>query len=903
MFTIDPNRNRARSVTASALLVSVFFAWSVTSAQVRFEDVTAVMGLGGTGSWVDIDDDGWVDLAPRWHNVEGTRFVATGSGGGGEYWADLDNDGHMDFFAYPGGVVSFGEADGSYSGIGLPERPHGVSDGGVLLDFDSDGLVDVWWAGYENWPVVGAYPDGLYRNLGSRRFARPEVAPGPARPTRGVTACDFDNDHDVDVYGSNYRLQPNQLWINDGDGGFTESAGAHGALGGGGHSIGSAWGDIDNDGLFDLFAGNFAHPGQPQSRFLRNLGPESGHRFEDRGPCGVRYQESYASPALGDYDNDGDLDLFFTTVYGGDQVVLYRNDGDWRFTEVTGEAGLGGIRETYHGSWGDYDNDGDLDLTTKDRLYRSSGATGHWLKVRLIGNARGDRPEPGSVNRAAIGAQVRIQLGTRTLTRQVESATGRGNMNEQTLHFGLGSRLDPVDLAITWPDGFLQLVDGVEVDQMLTVGYRDCSIARDLPETYSRRPGETVPVTLTARGLLGATTIIETLPDGWAVADAAGGIAEGNTILFTFVEDVEVTYELLPSGACETAVFTSFISGPEDCVSEIAGASTIECDLTARGGVTFVTEGDALAFWRGSAPVAPGWNGPGFDDGEWENGTLGIGYGDDDDQTVLEDMPGNYVSVFGRVLFDLRELGVLDPSELGRLRLDVRYDDGCLIYLNGVEIKRANVPEGPISETTVALESHEAPSGCKARALAAPARRFIFRSRFSSLVRTSSLSARTTAASTARISRSFRRWPGPSSRFLRRSPRAARRGSCAARSSRRPSGGRRTSTTRRGSGDSSVSVTATGTTERFSMTCRAVTPLCFFARGSIFASSVFSLGTSRASSCVSASMTDSSRTSTVESFTGPTCRRAMSPRRLWRPRRSATRPRSARSPTRPAGAP
>ncbi|SVC70495.1 uncharacterized protein METZ01_LOCUS323349, partial [marine metagenome] len=218
-------------------------------AQVRFEDVTAVMGLDGTGSWVDIDNDGWVDLAPRWRNVEGTRFVATDAGGGGEYWADLDNDGHMDFFGYAGGSVSFGEADGSHSGFQLPERPHGVSDGGVLLDFDNDGLVDVWWAGYENWPVAGAYPDGLYWNQGSRRFALPEVAPGPARPTRGVTACDFDNDHDVDVYGSNYRLQPNQLWINDGDGSFTESAGAYGALGGGGHSIGSAWGDIDNDGL------------------------------------------------------------------------------------------------------------------------------------------------------------------------------------------------------------------------------------------------------------------------------------------------------------------------------------------------------------------------------------------------------------------------------------------------------------------------------------------------------------------------------------------------------------------------------------------------------------------------------------------------------------------------------
>ena len=84
-------------------------------AQVRFEDVTAVMGLDGTGSWVDIDNDGWVDLAPRWRNAEGTRFVATDAGGGGEYWADLDNDGHMDFFGYGGGLVSV-----SYTHLTLP---------------------------------------------------------------------------------------------------------------------------------------------------------------------------------------------------------------------------------------------------------------------------------------------------------------------------------------------------------------------------------------------------------------------------------------------------------------------------------------------------------------------------------------------------------------------------------------------------------------------------------------------------------------------------------------------------------------------------------------------------------------------------------------------------------------
>ena len=157
----------------------------------------------------------------------------------------------------------------------------------------------------------------------------------------------------MDVYVSNYRLQPNLLWRNDGNGAFSEEAGKLGAVGTspgfkGGHSIGAAWGDFDNDGLVDLFAGNFAHVDargdQPKSRFLRNLGEEKGYAFEDLGPRGVHYQESYASPAAADYDNDGNLDLFFTTVYAGapfgrkNNPVLFRNDGRIKVTDLSGSV-------------------------------------------------------------------------------------------------------------------------------------------------------------------------------------------------------------------------------------------------------------------------------------------------------------------------------------------------------------------------------------------------------------------------------------------------------------------------------------------------------------------------------------------------------------------------------------
>jgi hypothetical protein len=347
--------------------------------------------------------------------------------------------------------------------------------------------VDLYVGGYEDWDAGITYPDMILMNEKGQAF---KLAWSEVRyRARGVTACDLDQDGDLDVYVSNYRLQPNVLWLNDGSGKFQDVAAAYNAIATspgfeGGHSIGAAWGDFDNDGYFDLFAGNFAHQDdrgdQPKSRFLRNLGPQGQYHFQDLGTCGVFYQESYATPAAGDYDNDGDLDLFFTTVYGTasfsrkNHPVLYRNDGGFVFTDATASAQLAELAPTYQAAWADFDHDGDLDLATAGKLFenQTGGRPGgsptirrlgsHWLEVRLQGDGR-------KVNSSAIGAQVRIKLKDRTLTRQVEAGTGEGNQNDLVLHFGLGAQAGPVSLEIRWPNGATQRVKKAQCDRLIVV--------------------------------------------------------------------------------------------------------------------------------------------------------------------------------------------------------------------------------------------------------------------------------------------------------------------------------------------------------------------------------------------------------------------------------------------------
>ena len=225
---------------------------------------------------------------------------------------------------------------------------------------------------------------------------------------------------------------------------------SHGATAGAGHGIGAAFGDIDNDGLF--------------RHFLPVIFRTSGNPNHDFCEIGVRTSIMILKTWATAVSTGRNLtlrlllgiltttvtwtcsSLRFTPPKRRDSSAMTRELTDGSFTDVTDQWGLGGITGfNYRASFADFDNDGDLDLATQ-RIFRNDHSGNNWLKVRLEGDGT-------TINRSAIGTQVRALFDGLTLTRQVEGGTGEGNQNDLALHFGLGSYSGNIDLEVTWPDG------------------------------------------------------------------------------------------------------------------------------------------------------------------------------------------------------------------------------------------------------------------------------------------------------------------------------------------------------------------------------------------------------------------------------------------------------------------
>ena len=254
-----------------------------------------------------------------------------------------------DLFAADRSVAPFQEI-ASQVGLGRLD----IAGGTVTDDFDNDGLFDVVFTS-----VDFCSPARLYRNRGDGTFEDRTEAAGLATQLGGLNAThvDYDNDGWLDLFihrgGWEFPMR-NSLLRNNGDGTFTDvtrtaglSSGAYAT-----HSV--AWLDADNDGHVDVFVGHELAP----SQLFRNTGDG---RFSDvTATAGVGASTFVKGVTTGDYDNDGDADLYLSNMFGDN--LLYRNDGTGRFTEVGANAGVQSPFASFPTWFFDYDNDGALDL-------------------------------------------------------------------------------------------------------------------------------------------------------------------------------------------------------------------------------------------------------------------------------------------------------------------------------------------------------------------------------------------------------------------------------------------------------------------------------------------------------------------------------------------------------------
>jgi hypothetical protein len=451
-------------------------------------------------AWGDYDRDGFDDLllgsALHRNKGDGTFEDVTKAAGleglsaTGGVFGDYDNDGCLDVFLFAesyaqGDALLRSKCDGTFENVTLAaglddtqtyntcgdavNNTHTPSAAAAWLDFDADGLLDLYVANFLCWSDYSFYQDTVFRNRGDGTFENVTGTRGFGSlktPSRGAAPADADGDGDIDLFVNNYVLKANLLFQNQGDGNVVEKAktlGAAGTLkkGAYGHTIGAAWGDIDNDGDFDLIAANLAHPRffhfSDKTNVLLNDGTgtfsdQKGDFAKPVSAAGLLYQETHSVPLLADFDQDGALDLVLTAVYDGRPTDFYWGNGDGKFVLDSFHAGI-----TTTNGWGvaaaDYDHDGDQDVFATKLFTNAipSDKKGHFLQVKVTGT---------KANRAAIGATVKVTAGNVTRIRHVQGGTGKGGQDSLYLHFGLGAATVVDAITVHYPGGAKQTLTG-----------------------------------------------------------------------------------------------------------------------------------------------------------------------------------------------------------------------------------------------------------------------------------------------------------------------------------------------------------------------------------------------------------------------------------------------------------
>ena len=473
-----------------------WFPFTEMAAELGIDDA----GAGWSAAMADSDGDGDIDLYVSnggsygvgdnvFYRNDGVRFsdvtqvngTADSGNGTGVVFADFNGDGHQDMYMSKGGFLPPGEpdrllynsGDGTFvdasEEVGIDEVQ--ASYATAVGDYDADGQLDLYVSKFR-----GQY-NALFHNVAGQfkdERRRRRVISYQRFTGSAAAFSDFDLDGDIDLYASMYGTY-DLFYAETGDSSYVATQ-----VGDEGDAVGIAMGDYDADGDFDIYVVN-----QTWRSVLWRNDLDTKKFVDVASQSGVENQGSGTGCAFGDYDNDGDLDLFVVNARGANRV--YMNRGDGTFKDVAFALGMVDSVRTRAVLLSDYDNDGDLDPYVvnerySNRLYRNDGDSSDWLQVRLRGSES---------NRNAVGARVTLYAGSRTIHRQVNGTAGMA-LSSRLVHFGLGREGRVDSLVLHWPNRRVQRATSLPINRRIEFveGLRPTAVREDnaLPEDMQLLP-------------------------------------------------------------------------------------------------------------------------------------------------------------------------------------------------------------------------------------------------------------------------------------------------------------------------------------------------------------------------------------------------------------------------------
>lgn len=469
------------------------------------------IGNSWSASWGDYDNDGYDDLFVPINDLNTPNILYHNNGDGtftnvslpplttdqgasiAGTWGDYDNDGFLDLFVAnninSANKLYHNNGNGTFTSVtNNPIVDEGIySHAASWADYNLDGNLDL--------VVSDFHPTNfnfLFLGDGQGGFEVDANSPVSLSATSaiGVAWGDYDNDGDPDLFIANTNGENNQLFRNDN--GLFVAITTGNVVTDGGHSVGGIWGDYDNDGDLDLFVTNSS--AIEPNFFYENMGNGSFSKITS-GAIVELISNSHGA-SWSDYDNDMDLDL----IVANDQNAknyLFANNGDKTFTQIT-NAITEDQSDSYGTAWSDYDNDGDEDLfianrgaNANDFFINKKGACTNHIGFRLLGC---------NSNSFGIGAMIRVKatIGASSIwqSKHVSTQTSAmGGQNSSKLLFGLRDASSVDSVIIEWPSGVVTSISNPAINQIHAIneqcGSRICgTVFHDLDNDQVQDPGE-----------------------------------------------------------------------------------------------------------------------------------------------------------------------------------------------------------------------------------------------------------------------------------------------------------------------------------------------------------------------------------------------------------------------------